>query len=132
MITYTNQAPLTAIDLARLFTSSGIHRPTSDLPRLQQMLDHADSLWTAWDGSQLVGVARALTDFSYACYLSDLAVAKAYQHQGIGQELVNHLKAEIGPQVSLVLLAAPTAMTYYPKLRFEHIDNAFLRRRDPF
>ena len=96
------------------------------------MLDQADCLWTAWDDQRLVGVARALTDFSYACYLSDLAVAQAYQHQGIGRELVQQLKAEIGPDVSLVLLAAPAAMTYYPKLGFEHIDNAFLQRRRPF
>lgn len=132
MITYSNQKPLTARQLAQLFTSSGIHRPTADHPRLQQMLDHADSLWTAWDGDHLVGVARALTDFSYACYLSDLAVAKDYQHQGIGRELVQRLKTEIGLDVSLVLLAAPAAMTYYPKLGFEHIDNAFLQHRRPF
>ena len=132
MITYANQKQLTAAQLAALFTNSGIHRPTTDLPRLQRMLDQADCLWTAWDDQRLVGVTRALTDFSYACYLSDLAVAQAYQHQGIGRELVQQLKAEIGPDVSLVLLAAPAAMTYYPKLGFEHIDNAFLQRRRPF
>lgn len=132
MITYTNQKQLTAAQLASIFTSSGIHRPTTDSPRLQQMLDQADCLWTAWDDQRLVGVARALTDFSYACYLSDLAVAQDYQHQGIGRELVQQLKTEIGPDVALVLLAAPAAMTYYPKLEFEHIDNAFLQRRRPF
>ncbi|MFC6294026.1 GNAT family N-acetyltransferase [Lactiplantibacillus daoliensis] len=132
MITYSNRKQLTAAQLAVLFTNSGIHRPTTDLPRLQRMLDQADCLWTAWDGQHLVGVARALTDFSYACYLSDLAVAQDYQHQGIGRELVRQLKVEIGPDVSLVLLAAPAAMTYYPKLEFEHIDNAFLQRRRPF
>jgi predicted N-acetyltransferase YhbS len=101
-------------------------------PALQAMLDHADILWTAWDGATLVGVARALTDFSYACYLSDLAVAKAQQAQGIGKTLIDHLAQQIGPEVSLVLLAAPSALDYYPKVGFNKAENAFIKPRKPF
>ncbi|KRM90947.1 GNAT family N-acetyltransferase [Liquorilactobacillus cacaonum] len=132
MILYTNKRKIRAVELAELFFSSGIHRPINDLPRLQKMLDHANILWTAWDENKLVGVARALSDFSYVCYLSDLAVAKEYQKRGIGQSLINNIHAQIGEDVSLVLLAAPSALEYYPKVNFEKIDNAFLRRRRPF
>jgi len=38
---------------------------------------------TAWHEDKLIGVARSITDFHYACYLSDLAVYKEYQKQGI-------------------------------------------------
>lgn len=72
MIAYTNKKKISADQLAELFISSGIHRPINDLPRLQKMLANADILWTAWDADKLVGIARALTDFSYACYLSAL------------------------------------------------------------
>lgn len=132
MIAYTNKKKISADQLAELFVSSGIHRPVNDLPRLQKMLVNADILWTAWDNDKLVGIARALTDFSYACYLSDLAVAKPYQKQGIGHTLLEKLHGQIGPDVSLVLLAAPAALKYYPKVSFKKIDNAFLRRRRPF
>ncbi|MFT8728106.1 MAG: GNAT family N-acetyltransferase [Liquorilactobacillus ghanensis] len=132
LITYTNKKQITANDLAQLFKAAGIHRPVNDLPRLQKMLENADILWTAWDKQQLVGIARALTDFSYACYLSDLAVTKSHQKQGIGRNLIEKLRSQIGADVSLVLLAAPSALEYYPKVNFEKIDNAFLRRRRSF
>ena len=93
MIEYSNSKTITAEQFAGVLERSGIRRPTTDLPRLQTMLDQADILWTAWDGANLVGVARSLTDFAYACYLSDLAVDTACQHQGIGRELVRRTGA---------------------------------------
>ena len=69
MIEYSNSKTITAEQFAGVLERSGIRRPTTDLPRLQTMLDQADILWTAWDGANLVGVARSLTDFAYACYL---------------------------------------------------------------
>lgn len=132
MISYTNKKEITAVDLAQIFKNSGIHRPVDDLPRLKLMLKNADILWTAWDNQKLVGIARAITDYSYACYLSDLAVNKTYQHHGIGRRLIESLHSQIGPDVSLLLLSAPSALEYYPKVNFERIDNAFLKRRTPF
>ncbi len=72
----------------RCIRSSGIRRPFNDLARMQQMIDRADVTATASDGDTLVGVSRSLTDFCFSCYLSDLAVDRAYQRQGIGKELV--------------------------------------------
>lgn len=37
-----------------------------------------DIVITAWDGGKIVGIARALTDYAYCCYLSDLAVDTDY------------------------------------------------------
>ena len=125
IITYTHDRKISAEQLAGVFDRSTIRRPTGDLPRLQLMLDHAHVLLTAWDGERLVGVARALTDFSFCCYLSDLAVDAEYQRQGIGKELIRLLEVIIGPQVMLLLLAAPEAMGYYPHIGFEAVPNAW-------
>jgi predicted N-acetyltransferase YhbS len=84
---------------------------------------------SAWDGDKLVGLARSVTDFCYSCYLSDLAVRKEYQHQGIGKELVRLTKETIGDESMLLLLAAPSAMDYYPKIGMEKMDNAFMIKR---
>ena len=132
MIRYSNQHPVTAAELARVFKSSGIHRPYNDLERLEKMLTGANCIWTAWDDEKLVGIARALTDFSYACYLSDLAVDKAYQKEGIGRTLIAHLREEIGDEVALILLAAPAAMDYYPKLGFQKHHGAYIIPRKAF
>ena len=125
-IRYQNNEIITADQLAEVFRASGIRRPVEDKTRLEKMLKHADILVTAWDGERLVGVARALTDYSYCCYLSDLAVDEGYQHRGIGKQLVNEVEREIGEEAALILLASPIAMDYYPKIGFNRIKNGYI------
>ena len=128
-ISYHDDRRISPQQLAQVFSRSGILRPVEDLPRLAAMLEHGNLLVTAWDGERLVGVARALTDFSYCTYLSDLAVDKEYQQSGIGRELIRRVRTAIGEQSMLLLLAAPEAMAYYPKLGFEAVDNGWIIRR---
>ena len=125
-IRYQKNEIITADQLAEVFRASGIRRPFEDKTRLEKMLKHADILVTAWDGERLVGVARALTDYSYCCYLSDLAVDEGYQHRGIGKQLVNEVEREIGEEAALILLASPIAMDYYPKIGFNRIENGYI------
>lgn len=126
LITYQKDSKIQAEELAQVFQASGIRRPVHDLPRLQQMIDHADILLTAWAGEKLIGVARALTDYSYCCYLSDLAVDQDYQKNGIGKKLIQQLQEEIGEETALILLASPIAMNYYPHIGFNNIENGFI------
>lgn len=128
-IEYLHNAPLDAAAVAAVFDSSGLRRPTDDLARIARMFANANLVISAWHKGQLIGVCRALTDFSYCCYLSDLAVAKEYQHHGIGREMIAQVQAVIGEEVALMLLASPEAMGYYPKLGFEKIENGFIIKR---
>lgn len=128
-IEYRHNFPLDAADVAAVFNASGIRRPTHDLARIERMFANANLVLSAWHEGKLVGVCRALTDFSYCCYLSDLAVDKAYQKDGIGRELVARVQSAIGEEVALILLSAPEAMAYYPKLGFDKIENGFIIKR---
>jgi predicted N-acetyltransferase YhbS len=128
-IIYKINAPLLAQQLSDVFRSAGMKRPVDDLERLQRMIDNADVTISAWDGEQLVGIARAVTDYSYCCYLSDLAVRNEYQKSGIGSELVQQLRDHLSEEVALLLLSAPAAMDYYPRIGFEKTDRAFLINR---
>jgi GNAT superfamily N-acetyltransferase len=105
-------------------------RPVDDEPRIQRMLDGANILITAWSGELLVGVSRALSDFSYCCYLSDLAVDAAFQRQGIGKRLIEETHRVSGEQTLLILLAAPAAVTYYPHIGMQRFTECFLLPRD--
>lgn len=126
VISYKVNTKIEPHQLAKLFKESGLRRPEDDLNRLKKMIENANLLITAWEGEKLVGAARALTDFSYCCYLSDLAVLKEYQNNGIGNDLINEVEKYIGEECTLILLSAPEAMDYYPKLGFEKTDNAFI------
>ncbi len=94
------------------------------------MFANANLIISAWHEGVLVGIARGLTDYSYCCYLSDLAVDKAYQKQGIGNALLTQVRQALGPEVSLILLSAPLAMGYYPNVGFTAADNAFIIKRE--
>lgn len=128
-IHYQINTPLNTQDVIRVFNASGITRPTHDAARIEKMFAHANFIISAWHGEVLVGLARGLTDHSYCCYLSDLAVDKAYQRQGIGDTLLTHVRQALGPEVSLILLSAPGAMGYYPKVGFNAANNAFIIQR---
>lgn len=128
-IVYKVNALLSPREAAEIFDSSGIKRPTQDVERIARMLEHADVLLTAWDEDRPVAIARVITDYAYCAYLSDLAVRKEYQKQGIGKRLVTELQTHLGEEVSLLLLSAPGAMEYYPQIGFQNAENAFLIRR---
>ena len=120
------------IELYNLSTL-GERRPTADRDRMAAMLGHANLVVTAWDSERLVGLARTLTDFTYVGYLADLAVHADYQRRGIGKGLIARTRAEMGPKAMLVLLAAPKAMGYYPRIGFTRHESAgVLRASDPF
>lgn len=130
MITYRLNAPLNldaAIELYRASTL-GERRPIDDPACMRRMLDEANLTVTAWDGEVLVGIARSLTDWCYCCYLSDLAVRDTHQRRGIGKELIRRTQAELSPKATLILLAAPAAVEYYPRIGMEQHPSAWILR----
>jgi GNAT superfamily N-acetyltransferase len=102
-------------------------RPVADRGRIARMLAHADIVLCARTSTGLlVGVSRALTDYAYCCYLSDLAADRDWQGRGIGRELILRTHEIAGPQSMLLLTSAPDAMSYYPHLGMNKSENAFI------
>ena len=102
----------------------GKRRPIDDLERLEKMLRFANLTITARENGKLVGVSRSLTDFGFCTYLSDLAVDESYQKKGIGKELIKLTKKET-PDAILILLAAPEAEEYYPKIGMKQFEQCY-------
>jgi len=128
-VTYAIEKALSAEEFVDVLKRSGLarRRPVDKPDVIRGMVENAALTVTArGPAGTLVGVARSVTDFAYCCYLSDLAVDRAYQGQGIGKELMRRTKeAAGGDKVSLLLLSAPDAMSYYPKAGLEKFDNCF-------
>src|SRR5438874_9236712 len=115
-VTYRLEPDLTPEDFIDVLVRSTLaeRRPVSDLDTIRAMLKNADVIVTARLDGLLVGVSRAITDFAYCTYLSDLAVDEQHQRQGIGRELIRRTHEAAGLHTTLILLAAPTAQAYYP------------------
>ncbi len=116
------------IDVLKRSTLSE-RRPVDDFARVEKMLQHGNILITAWENDLLIGVSRALSDFSFCCYLSDLAVDEAFQKQGIGKELIRLTHEAAGKNSMLILLAAPKAVEYYPRIGMDQFKECFIIRR---
>ena len=113
------------IDLLKRSTLAE-RRPVDDPVCIRAMIEHADLLCTAWDDEKLIGVARSVTDFNYCCYVSDLAVDEAYQKQGVGRALIRLTQSRLGPRAKIILLAAPKAEGFYPRIGFERHRSAWV------
>lgn len=127
-IIYRDDAVLTPEEAIALYQKStlGERRPVDRPDIFAGMLKNANLIITAWDDQRLVGIARSLTDFTYVTYLADLAVDVDYQHQGIGKQLIAETQRCTEPECMIVLLAAPKANDYYPKLGFTHNPRAWM------
>lgn len=127
MITYRTGNDLDLDAVIELYRAStlGERRPVDDRQRMAHMLRYANLVVTAWDGTLMVGMARSLSDFSYATYLSDLAVRASHQRQGVGRELIRRTR-DLGGPATLILLAAPKAVDYYPHIGFTRHESAWL------
>ncbi len=127
---YAREDFLGADEYIDVVVKSGLNRPVGDRGRIERMLAHANLIVTARQDGRLVGLARSLTDFCFCCYLSDLAVDKACQGQGIGKRLIEETRRQAGgDQTTTLLLSAPGAMTFYQGIRMPQADNCFLYRR---
>jgi GNAT superfamily N-acetyltransferase len=107
-------------------------RPIDDLACLQGMLDNSGILATCSLGKRLIGIARSVTDFCYCCYLSDLAVDRDFQNQGVGSQLISLTQNKLGPKCKIILLSAPAASQYYPRIGFQQHSSAWVLPRDRY
>ena len=131
--TYQLEPALDADEFVDVLVRSTLaeRRPVSDRATVLDMLRHADLIVTARVDGLLVGVSRAVTDYSFCTYLSDLAVDAAYQSRGIGRELIRRTHEAAGLKTTLVLLAAPAARGYYPHVGLVAHDSCWIIPRQP-
>ncbi len=132
-VTYHLEPDLTPRDFIDVLVRSTLaeRRPVQDAEAIRGMLSNADIIVTARAAGKLVGVSRAITDFSYCTYLSDLAVDETYQRRGIGKELIRRTHEAAGLCTTLILLAAPKAQEYYPRIGMTYHDSCWIIPRNP-
>ena len=135
MVGYAREANLDPTEFARVLAESGLgaSRPLDDPERIGRMVAGAGLVMTARliaPGAPLVGVARCITDFSWCCYVAELAVSRSAQGLGVGQGLLDAVRREQGPEVSVILLSMPEAVGFYQRIGMPAVSDAFAYRRE--
>ncbi|MGW8748496.1 GNAT family N-acetyltransferase [Streptomyces sp. NPDC055794] len=104
----------------------GERRPVADRERFSAMVDNANLVLVARDDDgTLIGILRAVSDFSYVTYVSDIAVVRDRQRSGAGRALIDAAR-DAAPAAKLVLLSAPAAVGYYPHIGFTRHESAWV------
>ena len=131
-ITYKVNQTISTDEFISLLTASTLaeRRPVDDRECMEGMIKNSNLIVSAWDGNKLIGIARSMTDFHYACYLSDLAVDKSYQNNNIGKELQKITQKQLKPKCKIILIAAPAANTYYEHIGFTNNQRCWVLNRD--
>jgi ribosomal protein S18 acetylase RimI-like enzyme len=131
-IEYKINEPITTDQFIALLESSslGERRPIEDRECMEGMISNSNLIVSAWDADQLVGIARSMTDFHYACYLSDIAVSETHQRKGIGKQLQILTQKQLGPKCKLILIAAPAANQYYEQIGLNNNPRCWVLERD--
>jgi len=131
-IEYKVNTSITTDQFITLLKKSNLaeRRPINDRECVNGMLAHSNLIITAWSGDELVGIARSVTDFHYACYLSDLAVSESYQKKGIGKRLQVITQEQLKQHCKLILLAAPAANKYYKHIGFIKNERCWVLNRN--
>ncbi len=131
-IEYKVNASVTSDQFIELLREStlGERRPIDDRDCMDGMVKNSNLMVTAWNNGKLIGIARSMTDFHYACYLSDLAVHREYQKKGIGKRLQIITQEQLGPKCKLILVAAPAANSYYEHIGFKNNPRCWVLDRE--
>ncbi|MFJ4275969.1 GNAT family N-acetyltransferase [Streptomyces coelicoflavus] len=122
-------AALDLDEVLGVYHASGLgeRRPVEDRDRFAAMVANANLVLVARDDDgTLLGIVRAVSDFSYVTYVSDIAVVREHQRSGIGRALLDATHDQ-APAAKLVLLSAPAAVDYYPHIGFTRHESAWVR-----
>ena len=131
-IEYKINKPITSNQLIGLLERSRLaeRRPIHNLECMEGVVNNSNLVVSAWDADELIGIARSVTDFHYACYLSDLAVDQKQQGKGVGKKLLALTQEQLNEECKLILVAAPNANSYYEHLGFENIPRCWTLDRE--
>ncbi len=124
--------PITSEQFVGLLEKSSLaeRRPIHNSECMEGVVKNSNLVVSAWYGNELIGIARSVTDFHYACYLSDLAVDQKYQKNGVGKRLLSLTQEQLNEECKLILVAAPDASSYYEHLGFENNPRCWVLGRE--
>ena len=122
-IVYKNTHNFSKKELQDLFLSvewSSGHFPE----KLVISMRNFETVFSAWDGDELVGMVCAMDDGIMNAYVHYLLVRPEYQLKGIGKALLQKIKDHYKDYMRIVVVAYDEEMKFYEYCGFEKADDA--------
>jgi ribosomal protein S18 acetylase RimI-like enzyme len=86
--------------------------------KLKIAMCNSDSVYSAWEGDQLIGLVNAMSDGIMNAYFQYLLVHPAYQGRGVGKKLVSLMLEHYSSYLRKTLIAYDTAAGFYKSCGF--------------
>ena len=127
-LTYRRDGPVRPEDLTPLFRAVGWYRLVRDPARTARLLEGSTDMVSAWDGLEMVGFARAISDQAAYGLISTVAVHPRWQGRGVARRLITRL-LEHNDEIRFSLSAVPGVESLYASVGFVPDERAMVRRR---
>lgn len=113
--------------LMELYEHVGWPRPSSETG-MREVLEAGPAVG-AWNGDQLVGFARALSDGHLTVLVEDVMVRERYRGHGVGAKLLTLLLQEVGDVAAISLFCEPPFVNFYERNGFRAAPFVFMQRQ---
>ncbi len=120
------ERPVPPTALRTLYDHVGWDRPVTEA-ELAAVLAAGPAV-AAWNGEELVGFVRALSDGHLAAYVEDVMVHDRCRHLGVGSALVARLLAELEGVAVVNLFCASSTTPFYEGQGFRPRDSVLMQR----
>ncbi|MGN0689815.1 MAG: GNAT family N-acetyltransferase [Oscillospiraceae bacterium] len=122
-IEYKSTHDFTLNELERLFLSvewSSGHYPD----KLVTAMKNFKTVYSAWDGSKLIGMICAMDDGIMNAYVHYLLVDPDYHGQTIGRTLVNMMRERYKDYLRIAVIAYNDELNFYENCGFKKAEGA--------
>lgn len=124
LITDSKTCDINWQELAELIARAGLGE--RDPVKLKRAYDNAQFVWFGFVDGRLMATAHAISDFTYASYLSDVVVDVDFQGKGYGGALMKAIMSTLAPCGKVFIYAMPDKISFYQRLGYASLTTGMI------
>ena len=119
------------LKLQRFLNKNAFWAKNRSVHDLRKSLANSDAIISLWDGNEIVGFGRALSDGVFRAVLWDIVIDKNHQGKGYGKLIVNNLlNSRKLKNTKKIYLMTTNKKLFYSQIDFKEVTTQSLLIRE--
>ena len=119
------------LKLQRFLNKNAFWAKNRSINDLRKSLANSDAIISLWDGNEIVGFGRALSDGVFRAVLWDIVIDKNHQGKGYGKLIVNNLlNSRKLKNTKKIYLMTTNKKLFYSQIDFKEVTTQSLLIRE--
>ena len=119
------------LKLQRFLDKNAFWAQNRSIKDLRKSLANSDAIISLWDGNEIVGFGRALSDGVFRAVLWDIVIDKNHQGKGYGKLIVNNLlNSRKLKNTKKIYLMTTNKKLFYSQIDFKEVTTQSLLIRE--